>query len=177
VGDDVRFEVWRDGREVELTATARRVERYDRMRNRYDVAPRYVVHAGLVFMPLQLELLKMFGRNWAQNAPPDLVWHQLFREAERPEEADREVVVLVRVLRHPVNSRMNFFGPVAVEAINGVPIRSLEDVVEAFDGHDGPFDELVFEGDSGIEALDRDKARAAHEEILEQYAITRDRRL
>ena len=43
---------------------------------------------------LEAELLKMFGRNWAQNANRDLVWHQLFREAERPEEADREVVVL-----------------------------------------------------------------------------------
>jgi S1-C subfamily serine protease len=177
VGEDVHFGVWRDGRVIDLTATARRVERYDRMRNRYDVAPRYVVHAGLVFMPLQIELLKMFGRNWAQNAPPDLVWHQLFREAEKPEEADREVIVLVRVLRHPVNSRMSFFGPTAVEAINGLPIRSLEDVVEAFDSNEGPFDEIVFEGDSGIEALDRDRARAAHEEILEQYAITSDRRL
>ncbi|MCG6928272.1 MAG: trypsin-like peptidase domain-containing protein [Acidobacteria bacterium] len=177
VGAPVRFSVWRSGREVQLTATARRVARYDRMRNRYDVAPRYVVHAGLVFMPLEAELLKMFGRNWAQNANRDLVWHQLFREAEQPEEADREVIVLVRVLRHAVNSRMSFAGPVAVEAINGLPIRSLEDVVTAFDSGDGRFDEIVFEGYAGIEALDREKARAAHEEILRQYAITHDRKL
>jgi hypothetical protein len=169
--------VWRGGREIELTATARRVARYDRMRNRYDVAPRYVVHAGLVFMPLEAELLKMFGRNWPQNANRDLVWHQLFREAEQPEEADREVIVLVRVLRHSVNSQMSFAGPVAVESINGRPIRSLEDVIEAFDSGEGRFDEIVFEGDAGIEALDREKARAAHEEILQQYAITHDCRL
>jgi hypothetical protein len=136
-----------------------------------------VVHAGLVFMPLEAELLKMFGHNWPQNADRDLVWHQLFREAEQPEEADREVIVLVRVLRHSVNSRMSFSGPVAVESINGLPIRSLEDVVEAFDTCEGPFDEIVFEGPAGIEALDRAKARAAHEEILQQYAITRDRNL
>ncbi len=177
VGDPVRLGVWRGGREVALTAIAGRVARYDRMRNRYDVAPRYVVHAGLVFMPLEAELLKMFGHNWAQNANRDLVWHQLFREAERPEEADREVVVLVRVLRHSVNSQMSFAGPVAVEAINGLPIRSLEDVVEAFGSSEGRFDAIVFEGDAGIEALDREEARAAHEEILQQYAITHDRRL
>jgi S1-C subfamily serine protease len=177
IGDAVRFGVWRGEREVELTATARRVARYDGMRNRYDVAPRYVVHAGLVFMPLEAELLKMFGRNWAQNANRDLVWHQVFREAERPEEADREVIVLVRVLRHSVNSQMSFTGPVAVEAINSLPIRSLEDVIEAFGSCEGRFDEIVFEGDAGIEALDREKAKAAHEEILQQYAITHDRRL
>jgi hypothetical protein len=97
--------------------------------------------------------------------------------AERPEEADREVVVLVRVLRHSVNSQMSFAGPVALEAINGVPVRSLEDVVTAFASGEGRFDEIVFEGYAGIEALDREKAAAAHEEILRQYAITHDRKL
>jgi S1-C subfamily serine protease len=177
VGDEIRVGVWRDGEEHDLAVNARRVPRYDRQRNRYDIGPRYVVHAGLLFMPLDAELLKMFGRNWAQNANRDLVWHQLFREAERPEEADREVIVLVRVLRHPVNSQMGFGGPVAIEAINGLPIRSLEDVIEAFDAGEGRFDEIVFEGDAGIEALDREKARAAHEEILQQYAIPHDRKL
>jgi S1-C subfamily serine protease len=177
VGDEVRVSVWRDREEQGLAATARRIPRYDRQRNRYDVGPRYVVHAGLLFMPLDAELLKMFGRNWAQNANRDLVWHQLFREAERPEEADREVIVLVRVLRHPVNSQFGFGGPVAVDAINGLAIRSLEDVVEAFSSGEGRFDEIVFEGDAGIEALDREEAKAAHEEILQQYAISRDRKL
>jgi hypothetical protein len=72
---------------------------------------------------------------------------------------------------------MSFAGPVAVEAINGLPIRSLEDVVEAFESGEGRFDDIVFEGDAGIEALDRKKARAAHEEILQQYAISHDCRL
>jgi len=177
IGTNVGFTVWRDGTEHELEATAVRIPRYDGLRNRYDVGPRYVVHAGLVFMPLDAELLKMFGRNWAQSANRDLVWHHLYREAERPEEADREVIVLVRVLRHRINSQMGFNGPVAVEAINGRPIRSLEDVVAAFEEGEGRYDEIVFEGVAGIEALDRNEAAAAHEEILQQYAISHDRKL
>ena len=108
VGEPVRIVVWRDGREQSLDAPARRIARYDRNRNRYGVAPRYVVYAGLVFMPLDAELLKTLGRGWPQTADRNLVWHQLFREAERPENADREVVVLTRVLRHSVNSQMAF---------------------------------------------------------------------
>ena len=177
IGARIRLTVWRKRAELDLGATARRIPRYDRRRNRYDIGPRYVVHAGLVFMPLDAELLKMFGRNWAQSANRDLVWHHLFREAERPAEADREVIVLMRVLRHPINSQMGFSGPVGVKAINGLPIRSLEDIVEAFDLGEGRFDEIVFEGDAGIEALDRAEAKAAHEEILQQYAISRDRKL
>jgi S1-C subfamily serine protease len=177
VGAPVRFTVWRDGREQALQAPARRIARYDRNRNRYGVAPDYVVYAGLVFMRLEAELLKTLGRGWPQSANRDLVWHQLFREAERPEEADREVIVLTRVLRHAVNSQMAIGLPVAVDKINGRPIRSLLDVVEAFGSNRERFHRLEFERDGGLEALDRERAEAAHPEILSQYAIPRDRKL
>jgi hypothetical protein len=177
VGEPVRFRAWRDGREVDLRATARRIARYDRNRNRYGVAPDYVVYAGLVFMRLENELLKTLGRNWPQAADRDLVWHQLFREAEQPAEADRDVVVLTRVLRHEVNSQMAVNPPVGVDRINGRPVRSLADVVAALGENRGRFHTIELEGDAGIEALDREKAEAAHPEILKQYAIPYDRRL
>jgi S1-C subfamily serine protease len=176
VGAPVRFAAWRDGREQALQAPARRIARYDRNRNRYGLAPDYVVYAGLVFMRLEAELLKTLGRGWPQSANRDLVWHQLFREAERPEEADREVIVLTRVLRHAVNSQMALGLPVAVDEINGRPIRSLADVVEAFGSNRERFHRLRFERDGGIEALDRERAEAAHPEILKQYAILHDRK-
>jgi S1-C subfamily serine protease len=177
VGDTARLRLWRDGAEREVTATARRIARYDRNRNRYGVAPDYVVYAGLVFMKLEEQLLATLGRGWAQAANRDLVWHQLFREAERPEEADRDVIVLTRVLRHAVNSQMSLNPPLAVDSINGRRIRSLADVVAAFEGNGGRFHTIELEGDGGKEALDRERAEAAHPEILKQYAIPLDRRL
>jgi len=177
VGERARFSVWRDGRELELAAEARRIARYDRNRNRYGVAPEYVVYAGLVFMPLDVELLKTLGRGWPQTANRDLVWHQLFREAEQPAEADREVVVLTRVLRHAVNSQMALNPPVGVARINGRAIRTLADVPAAFAADSGRFHTIELLGDGGIEALDRERAEAAHPEILKQYAIPHDRRL
>ncbi len=138
VGDRAHFAVWRDGKELRVEAPARRIARYDRNRNRYGIAPDYVVYAGLVFMKLEVELLKTLGRGWPQSANRDLVWHQLFREAEDPQEADREVVVLTRILRHAVNSQMALNTPVGVERINGQTIRSLADVTHAFVGKPGP---------------------------------------
>ncbi len=176
VGQPASVSVWRDGREQELRTSARRVARYDRNRNRYGVAPDYVVYAGLVFMRLEVELLKTLGRGWPQSVDRDLVWHQLFREAERPEEADREVIVLTRVLRHAVNSQMALNPPAAVERINGKPIRSLPDVLAAFAGNRERFHTIELEGDAGIEALDRERADAAQAEILRQYAILHDHR-
>jgi S1-C subfamily serine protease len=177
VGARAHFSVWRDGEERALEAPARRIARYDRSRNQYGVAPDYVVYAGLVFMRLEAELLKTLGRGWPRSANRDLVWDQLFREAECPEEADRDVIVLTRVLRHAVNSQMAMNLPLGVERINGRPIRSLADVVEAFGSNRGHFHRIEFEGDGGVEALDREKAEAAHPEILRQYAIPHDRKL
>jgi hypothetical protein len=177
VGQTVRVEAWRDGKAETLQATARHLERLDRKRNRYGVAPRYVVYAGLVFMPLDAELLKTWGRGWPQTADRNLVWHQLYRELDEPETADREVVVLVRVLRHAANSQLTFNGPAAVESINGMTIRTLDDVPKAFAQGDGRYHRIGLEGTAGIEALDRKQAAAAHPEILKQYAIAEDRKL
>jgi S1-C subfamily serine protease len=176
VGDRARFTVWRGGKELKVEAPARRIARYDRNRNRYGIAPDYVVYAGLVFMKLEVELLKTLGRGWPQTANRDLVWHQLFREAEDPQDADREVIVLTRVLRHAVNSQMSLNTPVGVEKINGQTIRSLADVTQAFSANHDRFHTIELEGDGGIEALDRARAEAAHPEILKQYAIPSDHR-
>ncbi len=176
VGGEARFGVWRGGEERLVKATARRIARYDRNRNRYGTAPDYVVYAGLVFMKLEIELMKTLGRGWPQTANRDLVWHQLFREAEDPGEADREVVVLTRVMRHAVNSQMALATPAGVESINGRKIRSLADVSQAFASNAARFHTIELEGDSGIEALDRARADLAHPEILKQYAIPSDHR-
>jgi hypothetical protein len=132
------------------------------------------VYAGLVFMPLDRELLKVFGRGGSDR---NLVWHHLYREAEQPETVNREVVVLTRVLRHRVNSQMTFSGPVAVERINGRLLQGLDDVLVALAGGDGRFQTLEFEGAAGLEAIDRAMAEAAHAEILKQYGISQDRNL
>ena len=142
------------------------------------MAPDYVVYAGLVFMRLEAELLKTLGRGWPQSANRDLVWHQLFREAERPEEADREVIVLTRVLRHAVNSQMALNLPVG----GGRDQRPSHPLARRR-GRGLRLEPRALpparpsSGDGGIEALDRERAEAAHPEILRQYAIPHDRKL
>jgi UPF0271 protein len=176
-GQPLRLVVWRSGREVALTATSRRLVRLDNQRNRYGIAPRYLVYAGLVFMPLDRELMKTLGRGGPGGADRNLVWHHLYREAEQPETVNREVVVLTRVLRHPVNSQMTFPGPVAVSRINGVVLQGLGDVPSALAAGGGRFLTVEYEGAAGFEALDRAQAEAAQAEILKQYGIPKDRNL
>ena len=87
--------------------------------------------------------------------------------------------MLTRVLRHAVNSQMSVNPPLAVEQ-DQRPARSArcEDVVAALRRRTtARFHMIEFEGDAGIEALDRERADAAQAEILRQYAIPHDRKL
>ena len=141
------------------------------------MAPDYVVYAGLVFMRLEVELLKTLGRGWPQTANRDLVWHQLFREAEKPRGGrSRGGGADPRCCATRSTRRWRSRCRVGVERINGREIRSLADVSQAFAANTGRFHTIELEGDGGIEALDRAKADAAHPEILRQYAIPHDRR-
>ena len=128
-------------------------------------------------MPLDRELMKTLGRGGPGGADRNLVWHHLYREAEQPETVNREVVVLTRVLRHPVNSQMTFPGPVAVSRINGVVLQGLADVPSALAAGGGRFLTIEYEGAAGFEALDRAQAEAAQAEILKQYGIPKDKNL
>jgi hypothetical protein len=170
--------VWRDGKITDLTATARRIARGDRRRNRYNVAPKYLIYAGLVFMPLDKEYLKTFGDEWPSTAPRKMVWEHFFRESEMPETADDETIILTRVLAHPINSEMTIQNAI-LRKVNGTEVKSINDLALAISSareKKSPFVVFEYDGDR-VEALELTQAEAAHAQILKNYGISRDNRL
>jgi S1-C subfamily serine protease len=177
VGEQMPLTVWRAGARRTLRATLGRYEPFDRSRRRYDELPRYYVYAGLVFMPVDQELLMTWGRNWIGKAPKSVAWNHLYRGLERPERMFDETVVLVRRLKDTVNSTLPCGVDLVVESVNGRPIRRLTDLVAAFEEHQGSRHLMRFEDGVCKTALDRAAADAAHARILETYGIPDDRRL
>jgi S1-C subfamily serine protease len=176
VGEKVPMKIWRNGAATKLDVPARRYEPFDRSRRKYDTLPRYFVYAGLVFQPLDIELLSTW-RNFYAEAPRRLVWNQLFKRIEQPETAHDEVVVLTRRLPDPVNSQLAFVRNVVVDEVNGKKIRSLADVVAAFEAESGPRHVITFQGFGEREVLGREEAARAHAQILRTYNVSADRRL
>jgi S1-C subfamily serine protease len=176
LGEKVPFQVWRGGKSVAIDVPIKGYAPFERGRRQYDVLPRYLVHAGLVFQPLDVELLSTWG-NWYQSAPRRLVWNQSFRWSEQPERAADEVVVMTRRLPDQVNSQLAIVRNVVVEEVNGRPIRSLADLAAAFEGNTGPVDRIRFQGQGEVEVVDHAEAQAARQRILDTYGIAKDRRL
>ena len=176
-GQSVPVALWRDGQvvDVDLPVFVHDLDRATR--NQYDVPPRYYIYAGLVFTPLTLDYIKTIGHNWANQASADLIYELFYRRHEAPETLRDEPIVLAMILAHEVNANTNFKGRLLVDAINGIRIDKLEDVVRAFASTDSPEQVIEFLPEGTFECLDREEAEKAHPEILKAYQIVQDRRL
>jgi hypothetical protein len=133
--------------------------------NAYDEKPRYLVHGGLLFQPMDRNFMMSFG-----DADPrirrtfdDYVGRHLY--LERP-----EVVVLSRVLPDPVNKETDGLRPGIVDTVNGRKIRSLNDVRDAF-AAPARFDVINLLGNGVPIVLRRDDVLKAQTGILERYGI------
>lgn len=178
VGQPLKIDVWRNGKRQTVVATARRIARFDRYRNRYGDPPRYLFFAGMLFLPLDREYMRTFGQRWPGAAPKDLSWVYFFKEWEKPGHADEEAVVLAKVYQHPVNAQLAL-GRGRLMKVNGQPIHGLTKLDEvlnvALQKGEGT---LIFEYSGGyLEALDIKEAAQAHPEILKTYGVRLDKRL
>jgi hypothetical protein len=185
VGETVRFDVWRDGKPSTATWKAARFAPWARL-HRSD--PRYLVYAGLLFVPVTLEYLSSMHPTGPRRAE---IMHEIaFRSWEAQEDPDHEMIVLTNVFRNPVNAQLDPTLPAVVERVNGQPVKNLADVARLLDGTgagaptppDGAqpgrrFDVIELGPSHLLEALDRDQARAAHASILSSYDIPHDKNL
>ncbi|HPJ72178.1 MAG TPA: hypothetical protein PK636_05815, partial [bacterium] len=131
-GDRVEVEIFRAGEKVSKELTLKRetgdglfIPLYG-----YGEPPPYRVVGGLVFQEVTKGYLEEWGRDWLQNAPEFMLYYYTFQLHERPD-GRRRLVVLNTVLPDPVNIGYQDFREKELVAVNGVPIRSLEDLEPA----------------------------------------------
>jgi len=175
-GATVPIKIWREGEamEIELPVT---VNTKDRLEGNQYVPPKYFVYAGLVFTPLSRDYLGTFGQNWSAVAGIGLLYELFYKKTTEPDRARREPIMLSTVLSHQVNANMEIRGRVLVDSINGKRIESMQDVIDAFENHEGSHHLIEFGERLGFECLDREAAAEANQGILQTYGIQKDRRL
>lgn len=181
-GELLKLKIWRDRKPLELEVVAEAYDGDKLAGRQHDVLPRYYVHGGLIFTSLSANYLATVGqpgRDPLWGGLARLAYELYHREAELPETARPEPVVLAGVLPHPVNADFDIRGRALVNRINGVRIERLEDVRRAFAEHTGDRHLLEFDGPEHgpLEALDRAEAARAHGDILRTYGIVSDQRL
>ena len=177
IGEKLPVRVLRDGKRLALEVPLKAYAPGDLRANLYDTFPRYYVYGGLVFVPLDREMLKTYGQEWFARASRNLMHEFFLRPLYEPRTQLQERVVLLRRLDHPVNADMAWFRNLAVERINGKEITSMAVLVESLENHDGDYHLIEFSHHGRFGVLDRKGAEEAHEEILSRYGIEEDHNL
>lgn len=168
IGDEVPLQIARQGQLLDLTLTAqRRQASYSLVRGeQFDTLPEYYIYGGILFVPLNMNLIKRWGPDWTRTAPVNL----LHARSQWSSPAKREVVVALQVLPADVNLGYHDVRNWIVDSVNGVAVqdfyqfsRQLRDNQEAF---------TVFRGESGFQmVVNHDQAVLAETAILNQYRI------
>lgn len=173
INDFTSLNILRNGQEKTLTIQLTKPIDFERLvpHRRYDMPPTYYIIGGLVFEPLTLNYLMEFGPDWNIGAPTELVNYYLNGE---PLKNRREVIVLVKVLANEINIGYHDSKNVVITAVNGKQVATMNDLVRAFEHHDGEYH--VIEDTNGFKVtLSRKKVEEANEIILKKYKIASDR--
>jgi hypothetical protein len=164
-GEMVRLDLLRDGKRLQVSFPLKGNWPFRMQANSYDKKPRYLMHGGLVFQPLDRNLVSAMG-----NDEPRI--RRAFEEfVERHLYLDHpEIVVLSRILPDPVNKESDGVRPGLVRSVNGRPIRSMEDLKKAFQ-EPKRYDVIVLEGLGAPIVLERSLVTGADQRIMKNYGL------
>ena len=174
IGDNLSIHVLRDGKELSLQIKLD--SSYEKNWlipfEQYETLPTYYIYGGLVFSPLSVNLLSIWGSNWYNNAPKELV---ALLSNNIPKVEGEQVVILLRVLPAEVNDGYQNLDPWRVKKANGKEVLNMKELVKVIESEEsGPF--TILENDTGQQiVLDREKIQQANGQILATYKIREDR--
>jgi hypothetical protein len=133
-GEEVPVRFLRNGesKETRVRLARKRLEQYVSEPYVIDRAPRYYVLGGIVLQELSRQYLREFGADWTRKAPLELIYLDS-NQTEIEKLGKKKIVMISRVLPSSLTVGYEEIRHVMVDAINDVPIQSLEDVPKALE--------------------------------------------
>jgi hypothetical protein len=172
-GDDVKMQIWREGKEMEVTY---RLPKFDYSNAlvpaaNYDQEPDYLIVGGLVFQPLTDSYLQSWGAEWKRRAPFRLNYYN----NENPTKERPALVILSQVLPDPYNIGYQEQKYLVVDKVNGKTISRLPELREALKKPENGYHIIEFTKGESLRRLvvgAGDSEQEATTRILKRYGIT-----
>lgn len=174
IGESVALDLWRDGARLSTNIPLTRPLTFDALvpNEQYDVLPTYYIFGGIVFTPLTRNLLQAWGPNWFNTAPSHLT---SILSANVPEVEGEQVIVALKVLASDINQGYDQVSNWIVRSVDGQRVRTMRELIAAIERPDGG-EFVTIANDSGLViVLDRARALASRDRILQTYRIPSDR--
>ena len=167
-GEAVQLKLIRNGKQLDLTlATTNQPSADNLVRGlRFDQTPEYYIYGGVVFVPLNMNLIKRWGWNWRHQAPVEFVQARQRWSTD----SQRELVVALRVLAADVNLGYHDWKNKVISSVNGKPIRDFQQFSDSLRNQTQPY--TVFKDALGTQMIiDHRQALATEQEVLARYSV------
>ena len=168
IGETIEVEFARDGELMtrELVAQKRQQSYSLVKQEAFDEIPEYYIYGGVLFVPLNMNLIMRWGPDWNRTAPVSLL--QARSQWSSPEK--RELVVALQVLASDVNLGYHDLRNWIVDSVNGEPIRDFKEFTQIL--RDNESSHVVFRNESGYQVVvNHQQAQESEQGILQQYRI------
>jgi S1-C subfamily serine protease len=169
--DSVKLDLLRNKQPLTVTIKLYKPWPYSVLGHSYGVRPRYVLYGGLLFQPLDLDMLEAYRtadlrvRHFFEYFVQDQLYLQ-----------HPDVIVLANILPDPINTYLAAYRGDIVDEVNGKKIRTLDELANAF--AESP-ERLVIRmiGDGPPLVLNRSQVEAARERIKTRYNVMKEQNL
>jgi hypothetical protein len=172
VGDKIDYTVFRNGNTMQL-----QVMLYHRLSKDFlvppyiiDAPPRYYVLGGLVLQELSVPYLRAYGKNWAVNAPVNLVYYAQNQDILAMN-GQEKIVILAGVLPTSFTLGYEKMTSLVITHINHRTIGKLEDVAAALDAPVDGFHKIEFEQHPKTIFLDPREIPLINAQIQKRYRL------
>ncbi len=170
-GESVDLRILREKKESNVRVTFDKALPYRIQANQYGVQPRYVLFGGLLFQPLSSDFLDAYRiddlrvRFFYNHFLSD----EIFREHP-------EILILSAILPDPINTYLDDLKDGIVDEVNGVKIKTLKELSEAFAKPAGDY-VIKMIGQERPIVLERAAVEAARQRILTRYNVRAEQNL
>ena len=166
--DQIELTFARDGNLIQTSLRAMQSRKgFSLVRGeKFDVIPQYFIYGGIVFVPLNMNLIKRWGNDWGRTAPVSLL--QARNEWATP--ARQELVVALQVLAADVNLGYHDWRNWVVDSVNGENIIDFGHFAQKL--RENISENVVFKNKNGYQmVINHEEAVASESSILSQYRI------
>jgi S1-C subfamily serine protease len=170
-GDSVAMNILRQKDSMEVTAKFEKAWPFQLQASQYEISPRYLLFGGLLFQPVSRDFLQasQIDNLRVRYMYDFFIADEFFKE--RP-----DIIVLSAILPDPVNTYLNGFKGGIVDQINGVKIKTLDDMAAALN-RPAPQYVIQMMGEGRPIVMERAAVDAARERIQTRYNVRSEQNL
>ncbi len=171
-GEPIRFKVYRDDKQIDVTFPAKKMKQIEFMRHKYDESFPYYIFGGMVFQPVSRDILQEWSRHTETQGGSQFLYRFFyFMEDDLGAGKSDEDIVFYRRLNHSVNAGASSYQNLILESINGIQVRSIKHLKEICEGVQTGFLKFKFKDMPSSFIIKKNDAVKADSEISEIYKI------